>query len=134
MVRARKHGNSAGMPHDVSEMRGNGEMRGNAKETSPRKGETFLKLWYVIPTGRVVVPTGRSASGDGDGDRGLISLRNLAIIGPTLQNLPFSPATNPGNPGRLVAGDRFPGRHVARDRSNGKARWGYVPGRQCRAT
>ncbi|GJV85787.1 pentatricopeptide repeat-containing protein, partial [Tanacetum coccineum] len=25
-----------------------------------------------------------------------------------------SPATNPGYPGRLVAGDTFPGRHVAR--------------------
>ncbi|GKE84114.1 hypothetical protein Tco_1557856 [Tanacetum coccineum] len=52
----------------------------------------------------------------------------------TLQYLPFSPATNPGNPGRLVAWDRFPGRHVARDMLNGKARWGYVPGRLTRAT
>ncbi|GKA61248.1 hypothetical protein Tco_0760655 [Tanacetum coccineum] len=51
----------------------------------------------------------------------------------TLQHLSFSPATNPGNPGRLVAGDRFPGRHVARDMSNGKARWGARAGRQRRA-
>nr|GEX78278.1 UDP-glycosyltransferase 86A2-like [Tanacetum cinerariifolium] len=27
----------------------------------------------------------------------------------SLQHLPFSPATIPGNPGRLVAGDDFPG-------------------------
>ncbi|GJS86813.1 hypothetical protein Tco_0769449, partial [Tanacetum coccineum] len=49
----------------------------------------------------------------------------------TLQHLPYSPATNPGYPGRLVvgdtfpgrhvAGDTFPGRHVARDKWNGKA-------------
>ncbi|GKB50691.1 hypothetical protein Tco_0901444, partial [Tanacetum coccineum] len=30
------------------------------------------------------------------------------------------------------AGDKFPGRHVARDKSSGKARWGYVPGRHRR--
>ncbi|GJV50766.1 ribonuclease H-like domain-containing protein [Tanacetum coccineum] len=35
--------------------------------------------------------------------------------------------TNPGFPGRLVAGDSFPGRHVARDKWNGKARIGYLP-------
>ncbi|GJR64285.1 putative reverse transcriptase domain-containing protein [Tanacetum coccineum] len=51
----------------------------------------------------------------------------------TLQQLPFSPATKPGYPGRLVTGDVFPGRHVARDKSNGKARRGYVPERQRRA-
>ncbi|GJU48970.1 heterogeneous nuclear ribonucleoprotein 1, partial [Tanacetum coccineum] len=47
---ARMHGNSAEMPYDVSETRGNGETRGNAGETSPRKGETFLKLclsWFT---------------------------------------------------------------------------------------
>ncbi|GJX81384.1 hypothetical protein Tco_0330865 [Tanacetum coccineum] len=33
----------------------------------------------------------------------------------------------------IVAGDRFPGRHVARDMSNGKARWGARAGRQRRA-
>nr|GEW08390.1 ribonuclease H-like domain, reverse transcriptase, RNA-dependent DNA polymerase [Tanacetum cinerariifolium] len=32
-----------------------------------------------------------------------------------LQHFPFSPATIRGNPGRLVAGDDFPGRHVARE-------------------
>ncbi|GKF58542.1 hypothetical protein Tco_0172079, partial [Tanacetum coccineum] len=37
-------------------------------------------------------------------------------------------------PGRLVAGDRFPGRHVARDNSSGKARMGFLPGRLTRAT
>ncbi|GJT69884.1 ribonuclease H-like domain-containing protein [Tanacetum coccineum] len=52
----------------------------------------------------------------------------------SLQQLPFSPATKPGYPGRLVAGDSFPGRHVARDKSNGKARRGYVPERLTRAT
>ncbi|GKF06259.1 hypothetical protein Tco_0036927, partial [Tanacetum coccineum] len=46
-----------------------------------------------------------------------------------LQHLPFSPATNPGFPGRLVTRDKFPGRLVARDRSSGKARRGYLPGR-----
>ncbi|GJV86348.1 hypothetical protein Tco_1530286 [Tanacetum coccineum] len=51
-----------------------------------------------------------------------------------LQHLPFSPATNPGYPGRLVAGDRFLGRLAARDMSSGKARRGYVPGRLTRAT
>nr|GEY76055.1 zinc finger, CCHC-type [Tanacetum cinerariifolium] len=51
----------------------------------------------------------------------------------TLQHLPFSPATIPGNPGRLVAGDNFPGRHVAREKLNGKDRMGYLPGRQHRA-
>nr|GEW70558.1 hypothetical protein [Tanacetum cinerariifolium] len=52
----------------------------------------------------------------------------------TLQHLPFSPATIPGNPGRLVAGDDFPGRHVAREKSNGKCRMGYLPGRLSWAT
>nr|GEV01727.1 hypothetical protein [Tanacetum cinerariifolium] len=42
--------------------------------------------------------------------------------------------TIPRNLGRLVAGDTFPGRHVARDTSNGKARIGYLPGRHSRAT
>nr|GEW75409.1 uncharacterized mitochondrial protein AtMg00810-like [Tanacetum cinerariifolium] len=50
-----------------------------------------------------------------------------------LQHLPFSPATIPGNPRRFVAGDGFPGRHVAREKSNGKARMGYLPGRQRQA-
>ncbi|GJR61523.1 hypothetical protein Tco_1503685 [Tanacetum coccineum] len=52
----------------------------------------------------------------------------------TLQHLPYSPATNPGYPGRLVAGDMFPGRLVARDRSSEKAQRGYVLGRLTRAT
>ncbi|GJY16810.1 zinc finger, CCHC-type containing protein [Tanacetum coccineum] len=52
----------------------------------------------------------------------------------TLQHLPYSPATNQSYPGRLVAGDPFPRRHVAREKLNGKARWGYVPGRLTRAT
>ncbi|GJU51764.1 hypothetical protein Tco_1221319, partial [Tanacetum coccineum] len=52
----------------------------------------------------------------------------------TLQHFSLSPGTNPGFPGRLVAGDRFPGRHVARDKWNGKARWGARAGRQRRAT
>nr|GEZ18107.1 ribonuclease H-like domain-containing protein [Tanacetum cinerariifolium] len=43
-------------------------------------------------------------------------------------------ATIPGNPGRLVVGDDFPGRHVAWEKSNGKARMGYLPGRLSRAT
>nr|GEY33398.1 hypothetical protein [Tanacetum cinerariifolium] len=38
-------------------------------------------------------------------------------------------ATIPGNPGRLVAGDRFSGRHIARETSNEKARMGYLSGR-----
>nr|GFC68946.1 hypothetical protein [Tanacetum cinerariifolium] len=50
-------------------------------------------------------------------------------IGCSLQHLLFSPATIPGNPGRLVAGDDFPGRHVTREKSNGKTRMGYLPGR-----
>ncbi|GKE09741.1 hypothetical protein Tco_1413292 [Tanacetum coccineum] len=52
----------------------------------------------------------------------------------SLQQLPFSPATKPGYPGQLVAGDAFPGRHVARDKLSGKARRGYVPERLTRAT
>ncbi|GKA19235.1 hypothetical protein Tco_0699150 [Tanacetum coccineum] len=36
-------------------------------------------------------------------------------------------------PGQLVTGDRFPGRHVARDNLSGKARMGFLPGRQSRA-
>ncbi|GJZ65870.1 zinc finger, CCHC-type containing protein [Tanacetum coccineum] len=52
----------------------------------------------------------------------------------SLQHLPYSPATNQSYPGRLVAGDPFPGRHVTRERLSGKARWGYVPGRLTRAT
>nr|GEW65082.1 hypothetical protein [Tanacetum cinerariifolium] len=47
---------------------------------------------------------------------------------------PRRKATIPGNPGRLVAEDRFPGRHVARETSNGKARMGYLLGRYSRAT
>ncbi|GKA44724.1 hypothetical protein Tco_0737520 [Tanacetum coccineum] len=43
------HGNSAEMPYDVFKTQGNGETRGNAGEMSPRKGETFLKLWYADP-------------------------------------------------------------------------------------
>nr|GEX90368.1 hypothetical protein [Tanacetum cinerariifolium] len=45
----------------------------------------------------------------------------------------MSKSTIPGNSGRLVAGDRFPGGHVAQETSNGKARMGYLPGRQRRA-
>ncbi|GKA09740.1 hypothetical protein Tco_0689173 [Tanacetum coccineum] len=58
-------------------------------------------------------------------------LRNLNEESNTLKvwYLDNKATTNPGNLGRLVAGDRFPGRHVARDRSSGKARRGYVPGR-----
>nr|GEZ65412.1 zinc finger, CCHC-type [Tanacetum cinerariifolium] len=51
-----------------------------------------------------------------------------------LQHFPFSPATNPGNPGRLDAGDDFHGRHVGREKSNGKSLMGYLPGRLSRAT
>ncbi|GKF98801.1 hypothetical protein Tco_0297584, partial [Tanacetum coccineum] len=51
----------------------------------------------------------------------------------SLQHLPYSPATIPGYPGRLVAGDTFPGRHVARDKWNGKVRMGFLPGRHSRA-
>nr|GEW03712.1 zinc finger, BED-type, phospholipase-like, homeodomain-like protein [Tanacetum cinerariifolium] len=36
-------------------------------------------------------------------------------------------ATNSRLPGRLVAGDTNPGRHVARDKLKGKARHGYFP-------
>ncbi|GKE29136.1 hypothetical protein Tco_1444520 [Tanacetum coccineum] len=52
----------------------------------------------------------------------------------SLQHLPLSPGINPGFPVRLVAGDSFPGRHVARDKWNGKARMGFLPGRHSRAT
>ncbi|GKA65974.1 hypothetical protein Tco_0765681 [Tanacetum coccineum] len=52
----------------------------------------------------------------------------------TLQHLPYSPETNPGYPGRLVAGDTFLERHVARDKWNGKARMGFLPGRHSRVT
>ncbi|GKA39810.1 putative reverse transcriptase domain-containing protein [Tanacetum coccineum] len=50
-----------------------------------------------------------------------------------LQHLPLSPGTNPGFLGRLVAGDSFPGRHVARDKWNGKSSngipsWATFPG------
>ncbi|GKF97320.1 hypothetical protein Tco_0293141, partial [Tanacetum coccineum] len=51
----------------------------------------------------------------------------------SLQHSVFFPATNPGYPGRLVAGDTFPGRHVARDKWNGIARMGFLPGRHSRA-
>nr|GEV70783.1 glucose/ribitol dehydrogenase [Tanacetum cinerariifolium] len=37
-------------------------------------------------------------------------------------------ATNPLNPGLLVAGDRFPGQHVARDKLQGEARRDTFPG------
>ncbi|GKG39519.1 hypothetical protein Tco_0463664, partial [Tanacetum coccineum] len=57
-----------------------------------------------------------------DGARGILGKSTLTptccpptISALTLQHLPFSPATNPGYPGQLVAGDRFPGRLVARD-------------------
>ncbi|GJZ62117.1 hypothetical protein Tco_0618254 [Tanacetum coccineum] len=56
------------------------------------------------------------------------------VLPKTLQHLLYSPATNPGYPGRLVAGDTFPGRHVARDKWNGIARMGFIPGRHSRAT
>nr|GFB50989.1 zinc finger, CCHC-type [Tanacetum cinerariifolium] len=63
--------------------------------------------------------------------------KNQIEVEHTLQHLPFSPATIPGNPGRLVAGDHFPGRHVDREKSNGKVEWdtfpGDFPGRQRRA-
>nr|GEZ92679.1 basic leucine zipper 19-like [Tanacetum cinerariifolium] len=61
-------------------------------------------------------------------------VRLRALNQQPLQHLPLSSSTNPLNPGRLVAGDTFPGRHVARDKSNEKARRGYVPGRLTRAT
>ncbi|GJZ18107.1 hypothetical protein Tco_0554230 [Tanacetum coccineum] len=61
-------------------------------------------------------------------------LVNVCYILYTLQHLPLSPATNPRLPGRLVAGDTNPGRHVARDNLKGKARQGYFPGRHSRAT
>ncbi|GKE45708.1 hypothetical protein Tco_1472992, partial [Tanacetum coccineum] len=41
---------------------------------------------------------------------------------------------NDSFPGRLVAGETNPGRHVARDKLKGKARQGFVPGRLSRAT
>nr|GEY69086.1 hypothetical protein [Tanacetum cinerariifolium] len=62
----------------------------------------------------------------------LLSCSMVVVVG-ALQHLPFSQATIPGNPGRLVVGDRFSGRHVARETSNGKARMGYLPRRQRRA-
>ncbi|GJR26125.1 hypothetical protein Tco_1102357 [Tanacetum coccineum] len=46
-----------------------------------------------------------------------------------LQHLPLSPAIFSGFPGRLVAGETQPGRHVARDKLKGKARQGYFPER-----
>ncbi|GJR17389.1 hypothetical protein Tco_0965916 [Tanacetum coccineum] len=52
----------------------------------------------------------------------------------TLQHLPLSPGINPCIPGRLVAGDTNPGRHVARDSLKGKARRGFFPGRDIPAT
>nr|GEU41231.1 hypothetical protein [Tanacetum cinerariifolium] len=54
--------------------------------------------------------------------------------GKSLQHLPLSPATNSSFAGRLVVGDTYLGRHVARDNSIEKARRGYVPGRLTRAT
>ncbi|GJR80016.1 uncharacterized mitochondrial protein-like protein [Tanacetum coccineum] len=58
----------------------------------------------------------------------------MVIYRLSLQHLPLSPGTNPRFPGQLVAGDSFPGRHVARDKWNGKARMGFLPGRHSRAT
>ncbi|GKF52679.1 hypothetical protein Tco_0159589, partial [Tanacetum coccineum] len=61
-----------------------------------------------------------------------VKSKNLGVE--SLQHLPLSPGTNPGFPGRVVAGDSFLGRHVARDKWNGKARMGYLPERHSRAT
>ncbi|GJQ97200.1 hypothetical protein Tco_0008339 [Tanacetum coccineum] len=52
----------------------------------------------------------------------------------TLQHLPLSPGINPCIPGRLVAGDTNPGRHVARHKLQGKARRGFFPGRHSPST
>ncbi|GKC45934.1 retrovirus-related pol polyprotein from transposon TNT 1-94 [Tanacetum coccineum] len=60
-------------------------------------------------------------------------LITLNVLRHSLQHLLYSPATNPRYPGRLVAGDMFPGRHVTRDKWNGIARMGYLPGRHRRA-
>nr|GEY34543.1 nucleotide-binding alpha-beta plait domain-containing protein [Tanacetum cinerariifolium] len=53
----------------------------------------------------------------------------MMIITESLHYLPLSPGINSGFFGRLVAEDTFPGRHVARDKWNGKARMGYLSGR-----
>ncbi|GKA82334.1 hypothetical protein Tco_0789082 [Tanacetum coccineum] len=66
----------------------------------------------------------------------LLLTKRISRVGKlvSLQQLPFSPATKPVYPGRLVARDEYPGPHVARDKSNEKARRGYVPERLIRAT
>ncbi|GKE78733.1 hypothetical protein Tco_1544853, partial [Tanacetum coccineum] len=46
----------------------------------------------------------------------------------TLQHLPQSPATFLGFPGRLVVGETNPELHVTRDKLQGKARQGFIPG------
>ncbi|GKC56178.1 hypothetical protein Tco_1083776 [Tanacetum coccineum] len=66
--------------------------------------------------------------------RCLISYQGPCGYPLSLQHLPYSPATNPGYPRRLVAGDTFPGRHVTRDKWNRKARMGFLPDRHSRAT
>ncbi|GKF94185.1 hypothetical protein Tco_0283885, partial [Tanacetum coccineum] len=67
-----------------------------------------------------------------------ISIENTScdfcIVTCSLRHLPLSPGTNPGFPGRLVVGDSFPERHITRDKWNGKARMGFLPGRHSRAT
>nr|GFC69060.1 hypothetical protein [Tanacetum cinerariifolium] len=56
-----------------------------------------------------------------------------AFLNVSQQHLPLSPGTNSRFPERLVVGDTFLRRHVARDKWNGKARMGNLPGRHQRA-
>ncbi|GKG41511.1 hypothetical protein Tco_0473262, partial [Tanacetum coccineum] len=67
-------------------------------------GEEWMKV-YVAYDRRGV---GRNGKGAGDG--GLVSSEVNRKGGGVnaLQHLLYSPATNPGYPGRLVAGDTFP--------------------------
>nr|GEY51252.1 ABC transporter A family member 7-like [Tanacetum cinerariifolium] len=64
-----------------------------------------------------------------------VNLQNsLVFLGAAcFSNVKTAPATNPRFPGRLVAEDCNPGRHVARDTLKGKARQGYFPERLGRA-
>nr|GEV09157.1 hypothetical protein [Tanacetum cinerariifolium] len=52
----------------------------------------------------------------------------------SLQHLPLSPAIFSHLPGRYVAGDTHPERHVTLDKLKGKARQGFVLGRHSQAT
>ncbi|GKA33633.1 pentatricopeptide repeat-containing protein, partial [Tanacetum coccineum] len=108
---------------------------GIIEDESRNRFEFVSEVLLLIEVEKELETHGMFGRSEWKGKKGNREYENQhAIHGYSLQHLPLSLGTNPGYPGRLVVGDSFPGRHVARDEWNGKARMGFLPGRHSRAT